>query len=144
MDPNPPVSPGDLFAFYGLLKQGAAGMPAHIDLEATGRFEGPCRFRGAMYDLGGFPGLVEGETLCHGVIWRVEDTSVIPALDEFEDVMPENPTASLYIRGKTPLLDVNGAQTGREAHLYWYNRPVDGCPKITDGNWPLERGRTRK
>lgn len=140
----PPVSPGDLFAFYGLLKQGASGMPDHIDLEAAGAFEGSCRFRAAMYDLGGFPGVVAGNTLCHGVVWRVGDTSVIAALDEFEDVDPVNPAASLYVRARTPLLDDTGAPTGETAHLYWYNRPVTGYPEITDGNWPLERGRARK
>lgn len=140
----PPVSPGDLFAFYGLLKQGAAGMPAHIDLEAAGAFEGPCRFRGAMYDLGGFPGVIDGETLCIGMLWRVSDVSVIPALDDFEDVVPGDPAASLYLRTKRPLLTEAGAPTGDEAHIYWYNRPVEGCPEITDGNWPLDRGRTRK
>ena len=41
MSANGPVSPGDLFVFYGLLKQGAAGMPAHIDLDAAGTFGAP-------------------------------------------------------------------------------------------------------
>lgn len=140
----PPVSAGDAFAFYGLLKQGAAGMPAHIDLQAAGRFEGPCRFRGEMYDLGGFPGVVDGEGLCTGMLWRVSDISVVAALDEFEDVVPGAPAASLYLRVKRPLLSEAGTPIGEDAHIYWYNRPVGGCPKITDGNWPLDKGRIRK
>ncbi|NBC20019.1 MAG: hypothetical protein GVY06_03060 [Alphaproteobacteria bacterium] len=137
----PPVSPGDLFAFYGLLKKGAAGMPAHIDLEAAGRFEGPCRFRAAMHDLGGFPGIVEGETLCHAVRWRISDTAIVPALDAFEDVS-DDPSTSLYLRRRTELLDDLGRQTGEQAFVYWFNRPSGAYPFIADGNWPLEAGRT--
>ena len=140
----PPVSPGDAFAFYGLLKQGAAGMPAHIDLDATGTFEAPTRVRGTLHDLGGYPGLVPGDTLCHAVIWRIRDTSIAAALDEFEDVIPEDPARSLYRRERWPLLDASAAPTGETAHIYVYNQATDGYPTIADGNWPLDRGRTRK
>ena len=60
MSINGEVRPGDLFVFYGLLKQGAAGAPSDLPLAAAGTFGAPCRFRGAMYDLGGFPGVVAG------------------------------------------------------------------------------------
>ncbi len=140
----PPVSPGDAFAFYGLLKQGAAGMPDHIDLAAAGRFEGPARLRGTLHDLGGFPGLVPGETLCHVEVWRISDVSVVPALDDFEDVIPGDPAASLYRRERWPLLDAAGTPTGETAHVYIYNQPTGACFVIADGNWPLDRGRNRK
>jgi len=140
----PPVSPGDAFAFYGLLKQGAAGMPAHIDLETTGSFEGRTRVRGTLHDLGGFPGLVPGDTLCHAVIWRIADTAIVPALDDFEDVIPSDPVRSLYRRERWPLLTESGAPIGETAHIYIYNQATDGAPVIADGNWPLDRGRTRK
>ena len=139
----PPVSSGDVFIFYGLLKQGAKGMPDHIDLEAAGTFEGPCRFRGEMYDLGGYPGVVAGDTLCHGVIWRIEYVSILRALDDFEDVARGHPDASLYWRENWPLLDDRGAETGELAQIYVYCASMKGCPKVDDSNWPLEAGRTR-
>jgi gamma-glutamylcyclotransferase (GGCT)/AIG2-like uncharacterized protein YtfP len=144
MTTNGPVSSGDLFVFYGLLKQGASGMPAHIDLEAAGTFGSPCWLRGVLYDLGGFPGVVAGEGLCQGIRYRMTDTSIIAALDEFEDVVPGDPARSLYERRKVALLDAGGAGTGEEAWIYWYIQPVTGFEQITDGNWPLERGWTRK
>ena len=134
---------GDLFVFYGLLKQGAAGAPAALDLAGAGDFGARCRFRGRMVDLGGFPGVVAGEALCHGLRWRVRDAGIVPAMDAFEDVT-EDPATSLYLRVKVPLLDDAGAATGETACIYWYNRSVDGYEPVADGNWPPDAGKTRK
>jgi gamma-glutamylcyclotransferase (GGCT)/AIG2-like uncharacterized protein YtfP len=137
------VRSGDLFVFYGLLKQGAVGMPADLPLEASGRFLGPCRFRGRLLDLGGFPGVVAGDTLCHGVRYELVDASIIGAMDAFEDVT-DDPATSLYLRKRIPLLADDGAPTGEQAWIYWYNQPTAGFEDIADGNWPLGKGRTRK
>ncbi len=139
----PAVEVGDLFVFYGLLKQGAAGQPADLPLATAGAFGAPCRFRGRMVDLGGFPGIVEGDDLCHGVRWQLADTGILPAMDAFEDVT-DDPSTSLYIRRQIPLLDDTGAETGEMAWIYWYNRPADAFAPVADGNWPLEAGKTRK
>jgi len=137
------VSSGDLFVFYGLLKQGAAGAPQALDLAGAGEFGGACRFRGRMVDLGGFPGVVAGDTLCHGIRWRVSDAGIVPAMDAFEDVSDDTAT-SLYLRVRVPLLDDTGEATGEMAWIYWYNRSVDGFDAVADGNWPLDAGKTRK
>ena len=140
---KPPVYAGDLFVFYGLLKQGAAGTPADLDLAGHGTFLGPCCFKGRMLDLGGFPGVVEGRNFCRGVRYRIDDTSIVPDMDAFEDVT-DDPATSLYIRKKVALFTEDGAETNRTAWIYWYNRPDEGYPIIADGNWPLDAGRTRK
>lgn len=137
------VQAGDLFIFYGLLKQGAAGAPNELGLDVAGEFLGPCRFRGSMLNLGGFPGVVAGDTLCHGVRWRVKDAGIIPAMDEFEDVT-DDPATSLYLRRRVPVLDDTGAETGEHAWIYIYNQKTDGFTTLSDGNWPLDRGRSRK
>ncbi|ABI78341.1 conserved hypothetical protein [Hyphomonas neptunium ATCC 15444] len=134
---------GDVFIFYGLLKQGAAGAPDELGLELAGEFLGACRFRGRMLDLGGFPGVVAGDTLCHGAVWRVKDVSVVPAMDAFEDVT-DDPATSLYLRGRVPVLDEAGAETGEQGWIYIYNQKTDGFAILPDGNWPLDRGRSRK
>ncbi len=132
-----------MFIFYGLLKQGAAGAPRGLDLDASGEFLGPCHFRGRMFDLGGFPGVVAGDSLCHGVRWRVQDTAIIPALDEFEDLTVD-PDASLYLRRQVPVLDETGAASGEVAWIYIYNQSTDGFGIVSNGDWPLDRGRVRK
>ena len=144
MTANGPVASGDLFVFYGLLKRGASGMPADIDLDAAGDFGAPARFRGRMVDLGGFPGVVDGKTLCHGVRYRIGDTSIIPTLDAFEETSPDNPALALYERRRIPLLDDLGAPTGETAWIYWYLKDVDPYTDVANGDWPLEAGRTRK
>ena len=141
---NGPVSSGDLFVFYGLLKQGAKGMPDDINLNAAGEFLGPARFMGEMYDAGGFPAVVNGQTLCHGVRYRLQDASIARALDAFEDVVPGDPKYSLYMRIRIPLLNDAGKLSGDQAWIYWYNQPITGFTKIEDGNWPLDAGQTRK
>lgn len=141
MTVNGSVTSGDYFAFYGLLKQGADGMPAHIDLEAAGAFLGPCRLIGDLHDLGGFPGLVRGDTLCHAVLYQIRDTSIVTDLDAFEDVLPDEPQRSLYQRIKSAVFDDAGKPTGDQAWIYCYNQCVTGKPLIEDGNWPLQGGR---
>jgi len=144
MNPNaPPASAGDLFVFYGLLKLGAAGQPADLPLASAGVFGAPCRFRGRMVDLGGFPGVVDGGDLCHGIRWELKDTAIVAPMDAFEDVTGD-PATSLYIRKRIPLCDDSGQETGETAWIYWYNQPVDGFAAVADGNWPLGAGRTRK
>jgi gamma-glutamylcyclotransferase (GGCT)/AIG2-like uncharacterized protein YtfP len=137
------VRSGDLFVFYGLLKDGAAGGPGHITLAEAGDWVGPCHFRGRMYELNGFPGVVADEGLCYGELWRIRDTGVVEAMDEYEDVT-DNPETSLYVRRRVPLLDAAGSPTGAHGWIYIYNQSTDGCSIIEDGKWSLERGRERK
>jgi gamma-glutamylcyclotransferase (GGCT)/AIG2-like uncharacterized protein YtfP len=137
-----PAKSGDLFVFYGLLKQGAAGMPADLPLEQSGRFLGPCRFRGRLLDLGGFPGVIDGEDLCHGVRYELTNVSIIGAMDAFEG-LTDDPATSLYIRKRISLLGDDATPTGDAAWIYWYNQPAEGFEHIADGNWPLGKGRTR-
>ena len=96
-----------------------------------------------MFDLGGYPGVVSGETVCSGVRWRVKDAGIVAAMDAFEDVT-EDLATSLYVRRKQPVLDTAGAETGEQAWIYIYNQKTDGYPILEDGNWPLDRGRSRK
>ncbi|MFN3911091.1 gamma-glutamylcyclotransferase [Hyphomonas sp.] len=137
------AQPGDLFVFYGLLKQGAAGQPADLPLADAGTFGAPCRFRGRMVDLGGFPGVVAGDELCHGVRWQLRDAAIVPAMDAFEDVT-DDPASSLYLRVRVALCDDAGAETGETAWIYWYNQDVSARLAVPGGNWPLDAGKTRK
>ena len=138
----PPVSSGDHFIFYGLLKQGAAGAPGHLDFPRHGAFLGACRFRGRMLDLGGFPGIVPGEDICHGMLYRLDTPHLVREMDAFEGIRPDDPNDSLYRREKTDIIDDAGQPCGK-AWIYTYNQKTDGYPVLEDGNWPLEKGRPR-
>ena len=131
------VSSGDLFFFYGLLKQGANGGPKHINLEAGGAFLGTAFVRGDLYDVGGYPGIVEGNSLVKGVLYRIHDLSLVPRLDEFEDVIEDDEAASLYLRKKRPVVTENAQTTSQTAWVYWFNQAVQEHRKISNGEWPL-------
>jgi gamma-glutamylcyclotransferase (GGCT)/AIG2-like uncharacterized protein YtfP len=140
---NGEVRPGDLFVFYGLLKHGALGGPQHIPLAEAGEWLAPCKFRGRMYDLDGFPGVVAGSDICEGVLYRIRDVSIVPALDDYEDVT-DDPETALYLRQRIPLLDMTASPTGAQGWIYIYNQSTEGRPVIADGVWDLNAGKTRK
>lgn len=144
MTTNGPVTPGDHFFLYGLLRQGAEGMPAHINLEAGGAFQKSVALKGDLYDLGGFPGIVDGKGLVQGILYRLNDVSLVPLLDEFEDVKQGDEPASLYLRVRKPVLDVDGRSTGETAWVYWYNKPVTGRRRIKTGDWLHEQAARQK
>ena len=131
------VKSGDLFFLYGLLRVGSSNMPEDIDLVAGGEFLGPAFMQGDLYDVGGFPGIVKGTGNVGGLLYRLDDVSLVPAMDAFEDVVDGDPESSMYQRIRKPLFDSERMDTGKKAWVYWYNQSVEGFEKIEDGDWPL-------
>ncbi len=136
---NGPVESGDLFFFYGLLKQGAKGAPQHIDLDTGGEFLGPAQIEGKLYDLGDYPGLLAGDGRVEGMLYRLDDVSLLPALDAFEGVVPGDLQASLYIRKKTPLVRSDRADIGQLVWVYWYNQSPGEAMHLPMGVKPLDK-----
>lgn len=123
------VRAGDAFAVYGLLRKGASGF-ARFGLETAFRPLGPCRIPGVIHDLGGYPGLVNGEGEVAGELFAVTDASVIARLDAFEEFDPTSPESSRYLRVRLPLLTPR-----QEAWVYVWNRPVTGFARVDSGDW---------
>ncbi|MCZ4296536.1 gamma-glutamylcyclotransferase family protein [Henriciella marina] len=134
----PPVSAGDHFVFYGLLKQGMPGGPKGVDLERHGEFLGPCRFKGAMFDMGSYPGVLRKEGICHGMLYRLDHPRIARKLDAFEGVRTDAPMKALYRREKVSILDDFGRPCAK-AWAYVYNRPVAGRPMVRSGFWSAGR-----
>ncbi len=136
---NAEVLPGDLFIFYGLLMPFAKGHPEHLRLYVRGETIGHCAFCAEMFDAGGYPGVRPSEDdVCAGVLYRLNDTTVLPALDEFEDCDMSNPDSSLYQRYKTPFFDGSGRIREGKAWVYWYTAPSSHFSVIEGGEWPRE------
>jgi gamma-glutamylcyclotransferase (GGCT)/AIG2-like uncharacterized protein YtfP len=122
----------DCVFVYGLLKRGFA-LNHHC---AQGTYIGDATVRGALYSLGEYPGMVEGDGSVHGELYRFPDIALaLEVLDEIEEYDPQNPENSLYVRVvKQAVLDKNA--TTMPAWVYLYNRDVKGLPRIKSGNWP--------
>lgn len=138
---NGPVSQGDLFAFYGLLMEGAASVYPPLELESGGAFGAACWLRGTLLDMGNFPGLVPGDGLVRAQRYVIDDLSLAHELDAFEDLDPAAPDEALYHRLPTPLLAQDGTTTGETAWVYWLNPalPAD-FPVVGSGTWPPQTG----
>lgn len=123
------VRTGDAFAVYGLLRAGESGF-AQFGLEEAFAPLGPCTLRGQLYDLGAYPGLVEGKGQVIGEIFEVRDPSVIPRVDAFEDYWPEDPARSRYERRKVRLIEPD-----RDAWVYVLVLGVESARLIETGDW---------
>lgn len=83
-------------AFYGTLMRGLGG-PQPADWGAVTHM-GPCRIRGQLVDLGAYPGLIPADDAADTVVaelCRIEDHSVLAALDQYEGYQPADPEGSL-------------------------------------------------
>lgn len=139
---NGEVKAGDRFVFYGLLQPVSESFPQVIDLAGSGAFLGEARIRGDLYDVGGFPGMVAGDGLVSGTLYRIDDPVIVPEIDAFEDIVPGDEAESLYRREQHPVLNADGAPTGQTAWVYIFNKPLAEDPKIESGDW-LKDGEPR-
>lgn len=128
--PTPQMAPGDLLAAYGLLRQGGGGLE-RLGLTDALSHVGACVIPGVLYDLGGFPGIVEGEGQVAGDLFRIESPAVSSLVDRFEDFDPDDPGQSAYVRRRVALVEPGGM----DAWVYVWTRPVAPEERIATGDW---------
>ena len=126
---TPPIRSNDLLAVYGLLRPGGGGLE-RLGLTSDVVAVSPCRIPGALYDLGGYPGLVDGAGEVSGDLMRVMNDGAGSRLDAFEDFDPLRPNASLYVRRHVELIEPR-----RRAWVYVFNRGVQDRLRIERGDW---------
>jgi gamma-glutamylcyclotransferase (GGCT)/AIG2-like uncharacterized protein YtfP len=118
----------DLLFIYGTLLPGL-----RLEREMTGaEYLGAAQVRGDLYDIGTYPGLVAGAGLVSGEIYRVS-TEHLLRLDSVEEVVANNPAASLYWRERIKV--EKGAYTGESVWVYRYNKPTDRLKRVPDGDY---------
>jgi gamma-glutamylcyclotransferase (GGCT)/AIG2-like uncharacterized protein YtfP len=127
-----PVPSDSEFVFvYGALMR---GFDLHHHM-AGSLFVSQATGRGRLYDIGAYPGMIEGDGTVRGELYRFEDIAVaLEVLDEVEEYDPLDAAASLYVR---VLRGVRVEKDDSEppAWLYLYNRDVKGLPQIRSGDW---------
>ncbi len=94
---------------------------------------GRCELPGRLYNIGAYPGfksLHENHGSVQAELYQLVDPQVLIKLDEFEDYIPDDVNASLYLRTLVSL-----KQFDIKAWVYIYNRPVLESAYIRSGNW---------
>jgi gamma-glutamylcyclotransferase (GGCT)/AIG2-like uncharacterized protein YtfP len=119
-----------LFA-YGTLIPGCE--PAHMNAICS-RMEliGEGTVRGLLYDLGAFPGVVEGDGTIRGVILRVP-ADAWPAMDAYEGCPLPGGEDGLFRRVMTLATLSNGETV--DCWLYVYARDVANHRAVPSGDW---------
>src|ERR1700735_1001057 len=119
-----------LFA-YGTLQPGFA--PTKIArIAAKLRPVGEGFLRGALYDLGGYPGAVADPNAKGRILGTVlelpEDEGVLASLDKYEGFNQQSPETSEYVRER----QVAELKSGRtvECWFYRYNRKARNTDKV--------------
>jgi gamma-glutamylcyclotransferase (GGCT)/AIG2-like uncharacterized protein YtfP len=123
-----------LFA-YGTLIPGCE--PAQMN-SICSRLElvGEATVRGILYDLGAFPGVVEGDGIVRGVVLRVP-RDAWRAMDAYEGCPIPGGEDGLFRRIPTRATLAGGDDI--ECWLYVYAREVDAERIVVSGDWRQHR-----
>ena len=117
----------DLVFVYGTLME---GMSRHNEMEGDCKKVCKGTVQGELYHLGGYPGLIPGEGIIHGEVYRAKDMfQVIQRLDWIEGAGGDNP---LFNRVIQQVETENGKVW---AYTYHYANSVDSFERILSGNW---------
>lgn len=125
-------------AFYGTLMRDG-GAQARLGIADRLRFVGPCRMRGALVDLGAYPGLIEVEQssgLVEGELFELLDDRILAELDEYEGYDPDDLEGSFYERRTLRLVEPDG-----EAWVYVYRGDLSKARRVGSGRWSLREDR---
>ena len=81
---------------------------------------------GQLHDLDEYPALVvDGtrNTRINGSVFALpDDPKALPALDQYEDLRPEDPKNSLFLRSKRTVTLADGKR--KRCWVYLYNQPL--------------------
>lgn len=109
-------------AVYGTLRPGGRAWHA-FGLETRTRHLGPCRIAGRILDLGGYPGVVEGDGLVAGDLLLPLDDAIVAELDAYE--------GDGYARVIVTLPE----PAGMTAQLWRWEGSVDGARAVPGDDW---------
>lgn len=128
---------------YGLLRRDC-DHPMARRLEQDARHVGPATLQGKLYDLGGYPGVVDSgdsQDRVHGDIFEIvgDAEKLLQDLDVFEGCDAESEEPHEYRRvTREAMLD--GAMV--TAQIYLYNLDPAGKTLIPDGDFLAWRSKT--
>jgi len=117
-----------LFVYGTLLR----GLERNSVLDAA-EYLGLARIQGSLYDLGSYPGLVEGDNFVIGELYEI-GWLILNKLDQIEGFDPNYPVQSLYQR-KIKKITLLADGTSINAVLYYFNTSIKKYPLINYGDY---------
>ena len=123
---------------YGTLMRGHRNPMAEL-LASRAVFVGRAAFRGSLYRVKHYPGLVASDDeadIVHGDVFARCDDALIAKLDGYEGCGLDDPHPQQYRRVIVPVKFESGDMI--EAWTYLYNWPIDGLVRIASGRFEAE------
>lgn len=114
---------------YGTLLRGMSR--SHV--LAQSRFLGLGEIQADLYDLGSYPGLIDGKGRVIGELYEIDSTTV-EALDRIEGFKADAPDLSLYLRVLRQVTFLNDGLSDTVS-VYLYNREVASREQIKHGDY---------
>lgn len=126
------MSPAHIF-FYGTLMRGFP-LRERSGVESLIRFVGPGEIRGALFDLGPYPGAIEADGTVRGEVYdMLAPGPILARVDAIEHYTPGAPAASEY-RRRAVRARLDDGQA-RDVWVYFYNRPLGAARVVADGDY---------
>ncbi len=134
-DPVSPMTNAQNLFVYGLLRP-SSGHGVAENLMDQAHYVGPARFQGRLFEIDGYPGVIDSETASECVLGDVfeipNDPQFLAALDEFEGCGVKDPEPWEYRR---VIRRVSAHRASLECWIYLYNWSLDGKRIIRGGDY---------
>jgi gamma-glutamylcyclotransferase (GGCT)/AIG2-like uncharacterized protein YtfP len=124
----------DFLFVFGTLLSGY-DHPMAQRLHAEAKLVGPASCQGRLYLVAHYPGIVpsdDAQDRVAGELYRVSDNALMRALDDYEGCGANDAQPYEFARR---LHRVTPGGREIEAWVYFYDRPVDGFPRIASGDF---------
>lgn len=115
-----------LFVYGTLLK----GLERESVL-AESKYLGTVVIQARMFNLGNYPGIIDGEGQVIGEIYEI-DQPTLNKLDQVEGYFPDEPKGSEYIRKEVRIVSTEIEDT---VVAYFYNQQVEESDRILSGDY---------
>ncbi len=120
---------------YGSLRKDIPS-PARAVLDDHAEYIGEALFRGKLYEIDWYPGVIPSDNendVVHGEVYKMVDRfEVLSKLDRYEGCSPMDPKPHAFIRKQVPVILERDEIT---AWIYLYDLPVDGLTQIPSGDY---------
>lgn len=125
----------DYIFVYGSLRRDFSS-PARGVLDHHAEYVGEATFRGKMFEIDWYPGVVPSKNendVVHGEVYKMIDSEkVLSKLDRYEGCSPQDPKPHAFVR-KQKQVTLNEEKI--TVWLYLYDLSVDGLVQITSGDY---------